>query len=68
MQVTKGKHQVQLFGKKADNEHTNLLLSSLQAFKLFPEPAIRNSVRARLKKLSSMQMGQKNWKLENVII
>jgi len=68
MQVTKGKHQVQLSGYKGDNEHTNLLLSSLQAFGLFSEPVIRNSVRGTLKKLSSMQTGQKNWKLENVII
>jgi len=66
--VTKGKHQVQLSGKKGDNEHTNLLQSSLRAFKLFSEPAIRHSVRGRLKKLSSMQMEHKNWKLENVIV
>ena len=68
MPVTKGNHQVQLSGKKGDNEHTNLLLSSLRAFKLFSEPAIRQSVRGTLKKPSSMQMGQKEWKVENVII
>jgi len=54
MQVAEGKHQVQLSGNKGDNEHTNLPLSSLQAFKLFPDPVIRNSVRGRLKTLSSM--------------
>jgi len=68
MPVTKGKHQVQLPGKKGYNEHTNLLLSSLRAFKRFSEPAIRTSVRGTLKKQSSMQMGQENWELENVVI
>lgn len=68
MPVTKGKHQVQLSVKKEDNEHTNPLLSSLRAFKRFSEPAIRTSLRGTLNKQSSMQMGQENWKLENVVI